>query len=232
MQSSNNVPATASPQPETILKWLQQEMGYQNATSVDSLRKICRGNMIPVWSFLLERVKSEKTNEAIRRNFVIHGTTIPSPSPKPDQSVEVSSVKEQAPPKTPKSRDGTPGKTQSQSQRVGARGRVAASSRNVSKSSEVVPEREKEKEKEGVQSQSEGVEDSREAAMRDRDAAMGEVGRLRVTIERLVKEIKSRMADVSKEEGERQRGLDDRANSRSANRILCVCVCVFVLIAL
>lgn len=210
MQSTNAPQAQA----ETILKWLQQEMGYQNAPSVESLRKICRGNMIPVWNFLLERVKSEKTNEAIRRNFVIHGTTIPSPSvPKPDQSVEVKEIgvesKREAPkerPKTPKSerRDGTPTKGAAR----GGRGRVP--SRNLGKE---LPEKEKEVDR---ALQTEGAEDSREAAMRDRDVAMGEVGRLRVTIERLVKDIKSRMMDVTKEEGERQRGLDDRSNSRSA----------------
>lgn len=29
--------------------------------------------MIPVWSFLLKRVKSEKTVENIRRNILVHG---------------------------------------------------------------------------------------------------------------------------------------------------------------
>ncbi|KAL5723269.1 hypothetical protein ACHQM5_006686 [Ranunculus cassubicifolius] len=64
-------------QPEAILEWLQKEMGYRPQTtpyissnkssassplpSIDSLRKICRGNMVPVWNFLLQRVKSEKT---------------------------------------------------------------------------------------------------------------------------------------------------------------------------
>lgn len=62
-------------QPEAILEWLQKEMGYRplgpyNASSkaaaspsIDSLRKICRGNMIPVWNFLLNRVKSEEEGE-------------------------------------------------------------------------------------------------------------------------------------------------------------------------
>ncbi|XP_024384467.1 AUGMIN subunit 5 isoform X1 [Physcomitrium patens] len=209
-------------QAETILKWLQQEMGYQNPPSVDSLRKICRGNMIPVWNFLLERVKSEKTNEAIRRNFVIHGTTIPSTSIPKDEILEakdgVADSKKEFPkdrPKTPKNdrevsrRDGTPVKSTVARER---RGRTPA--RNLAKD---LPEKEKEVDR---LLQSEGAEDSREMAMRDRDVAMGEVGRLRVAIERLVKEIKSRMADVTKEEGERQRVSDDRSNSRHKQVLL------------
>ncbi|KAF5961435.1 hypothetical protein HYC85_002644 [Camellia sinensis] len=80
MQSSGSSAA----QPEAILEWLRKEMGYRplgpyNASnkaampSIDSLRKICRGNMIPVWNFLLMRVKSEKTVENIRRNILVHG---------------------------------------------------------------------------------------------------------------------------------------------------------------
>ncbi|KAL3643854.1 AUGMIN subunit 5 [Castilleja foliolosa] len=80
MQSS---PAMAA-QPEAILEWLQKEMGYRPlgpyASSAkaavpvaESLRKIYRGNMIPVWDFLLKRVKSEKTVENIRRNILVHG---------------------------------------------------------------------------------------------------------------------------------------------------------------
>ncbi|XP_075100522.1 AUGMIN subunit 5 [Nicotiana tabacum] len=73
-----------SVQPEAILEWLQKEMGYQPLGSyaasskaamptIDSLRKICRGNMLPIWNFLLNRVKSEKTVEKIRRNILVHG---------------------------------------------------------------------------------------------------------------------------------------------------------------
>ncbi|XP_051141120.1 AUGMIN subunit 5 [Andrographis paniculata] len=74
----------SAPQPEVILEWLQKEMGYRplgpyasstksSIPTADSLRKICRGNMIPVWSFLVKRVKSEKTVENIRRNILVHG---------------------------------------------------------------------------------------------------------------------------------------------------------------
>ncbi|KAK6266727.1 hypothetical protein QUC31_017564 [Theobroma cacao] len=72
-------------QPEAILEWLQKEMGYRplgpynsssnksNLPSIDSLRKICRGNMLPIWHFLLTRVKSEKTAQNIRKNITVHG---------------------------------------------------------------------------------------------------------------------------------------------------------------
>lgn len=169
--------------------------------------------MIPVWNFLLERVKSEKTNEAIRRNFVIHGTTIPSTSVAIPEILEVKDGAAQDRPKTPKSereglrREGSLVKTPGRERR----GRVPA--RSLAKE---LPEKEKEVDR---ALQSEGAEDSREAAMRDRDVAMGEVGRRRVTIERLVKEIKSRMMDVTKEEGERQRGLDDRSDSRYVHSV-------------
>ncbi|XP_031489847.1 AUGMIN subunit 5 [Nymphaea colorata] len=65
-----------TPTPEAILEWLQKEMGYRYLAplpSPENLQKICRGNMIPVWSFLLRRVKSEKTVRNIRRNILVHG---------------------------------------------------------------------------------------------------------------------------------------------------------------
>ncbi|CDP02345.1 unnamed protein product [Coffea canephora] len=87
MQASTSSAA----QPEAILDWLQKEMGYRplgpysssakpasSTPTPDSLRKICRGNMIPVWNFLLKRVKSEKTVDNIRRNILVHGGTASS----------------------------------------------------------------------------------------------------------------------------------------------------------
>ncbi|KAI8020126.1 AUGMIN subunit 5 [Camellia lanceoleosa] len=71
---------------EAILEWLQKEMGYRplghyvasnkaaSQLSIDSIRKVCRGNMIPVWNFLAKRVKSDKTVENLRRNILVfHG---------------------------------------------------------------------------------------------------------------------------------------------------------------
>ncbi|KAH0908488.1 hypothetical protein HID58_031809 [Brassica napus] len=69
--------SSSAPSPEAILEWLHKEMGYRSkshAPSVDSVRKICRGNMIPLWGFLINRAKSEKTVEIIRRNITVHGS--------------------------------------------------------------------------------------------------------------------------------------------------------------
>ncbi|KAI4389002.1 hypothetical protein MLD38_001273 [Melastoma candidum] len=71
-----------SVQPEAIVEWLRKEMGYRPPSlakqshagpSAETMRKICRGNMIPVFNFLVRKVKSEKTAENIRRNIVVHG---------------------------------------------------------------------------------------------------------------------------------------------------------------
>ncbi|KAI7749441.1 hypothetical protein M8C21_000261 [Ambrosia artemisiifolia] len=70
--------------PDAILDWLQKEMGYRplgpyiastkaSMPSPDAIRRVCRGNMIPIWNFLIKRVKSEKTVEGIRRNIMVHG---------------------------------------------------------------------------------------------------------------------------------------------------------------
>ncbi|KAM1544788.1 hypothetical protein ACFX15_044540 [Malus domestica] len=83
MQGSSH--SSAAAQPEAILQWLQKEMGYRplgpysaassksQLPSIDSMRKICRGNMIPIWNFLITRVKSENTVKNIRRNITVHG---------------------------------------------------------------------------------------------------------------------------------------------------------------
>lgn len=154
------------PHPDEILDWLHKEMGYRplgpyiasskaSMPSVDSLRRILRGNMIPVWNFLLKRVKSEKTVENIRRNILVHG----------GEGIEVESVQ--------RSRD---------------RRREIA---NVA-----------------------GGETSREAAVQEREAAEKEVERLRQVVRRQRKELKARMLEVSKEEAERKRMLDERSNYR------------------
>ncbi|XP_021739387.1 AUGMIN subunit 5-like isoform X1 [Chenopodium quinoa] len=156
MQSSTSSAMAA--QPEAILEWLQKEMGYRPAgpytgssragvgPSADAIRKVCRGNMIPVWSFLLQRVKSEKTAETIRRNIQVHGG------------------------------DG------------GGKGK------------EVGKRREKER--------------GRLEALQERDAAEKEVERLRQILRRQRKELKAKMLEVSREEAERKRMLDDRGNIR------------------
>ncbi|KAL6846617.1 hypothetical protein ACP4OV_024065 [Aristida adscensionis] len=60
--------------PDAIIEWLQDEMGYPSAPPApEQLRKICRGNMIPVWSFLLRRVRSERTVATARKNILVHG---------------------------------------------------------------------------------------------------------------------------------------------------------------
>lgn len=161
-------------QPEAILEWLQKEMGYRplgpyNASSkaaaspsIDSLRKICRGNMIPVWNFLLNRVKSEKTVEKIQRNIHVHG------------GGEVGVVEEGR-----------------------SRGR----------------RKEKEKAKLGTESLS-SVADSREVALQERDLAEKEVERLRNIVRRQRKDLRARMLEISREEAERKRMLDERSNYR------------------
>lgn len=163
------------PQPDEILDWLQKEMGYRplgpyitsskaSMPSVDSLRRILRGNMIPVWNFLLKRVKSEKTVENIRRNILVHG----------GQGIEeVEALK--------KTRD--------------------------------------RRRKETVTNLG-GGETSREAALHERDASDKEVEKLRQVVRRQRKELKARMLELSKEEAERKRMLDERSNYRCSN----VCV--------
>ncbi|KMT18690.1 hypothetical protein BVRB_2g028150 isoform B [Beta vulgaris subsp. vulgaris] len=159
MQSSTSSAMAA--QPEAILEWLQKEMGYRPVgpytgtsragvgPSVDAIRRVCRGNMIPVWNFLLQRVKSEKTAETIRRNILVHGGG-----------------------------DGGGG----------------------GKGKEVGKRREKER--------------GKSEALQEREVAEREVERLRQTLRRQRKELKAKMLEVSREEAERKRMLDDRANLR------------------
>ncbi|KAG8366977.1 hypothetical protein BUALT_Bualt16G0024500 [Buddleja alternifolia] len=159
MQSSSGTAA----QPEAISEWLQKEMGYRPlgpyassakaaVPTADSIRKICRGNMIPVWSFLLKRVKSDKTVENIRRNIIVHGA-----------------------------------------------GDVDKGRR---------------KERVGVGKEESSSSSSREMALQERELAEKEVEKLRQIVRRQRKELKARMIDVSREEAERKRMLDERSNYR------------------
>ncbi|XP_028804303.1 AUGMIN subunit 5 [Neltuma alba] len=164
-------------QPEAILEWLQMEMGYRplsqygassksHLPSVESFRKICRGNMIPVWNFLITRVKSEKTVENIRRNIAVHGDA--------DHGGSVSSLV-------------SAGKEEGRS---------------------------KGRKKEKILAESSSAAETREAALQERDLAEKEVERLRNIVRRQRKDLRARMLEVSREEAERKRMLDERANYR------------------
>lgn len=66
----------SAPRAEAILEWLQKEMAYPGPLPQPELiQKVCRGNMIPVWSFLLQRVRSERTVGTLRRNILVHGVS-------------------------------------------------------------------------------------------------------------------------------------------------------------
>jgi len=216
-------------QAEAILVWLQQEMGYTAVPSAEALGKICRGNMIPVWKFLVERVKAEKTVEEIRRNIHVHGSSISTTTAAASAGVGVGGVssrkeesqedrpKSQERPRTPKgeressSREGTTThgpKTPVRERRVrDGKGRA----RMVPPSSREMGTTDKDKEMERMLPE---PEDSKEKILREREAAASEVARMRQTIDRLLKDIKSRMLDLSKEEAERQRVQDEKSNLR------------------
>lgn len=180
MQSS----ASSMAQPEAILEWLRKEMGYRplgpytsstkaaSTPTPDSLRKICRGNMIPVWNFLITRVKSEKTVENIRRNILVHG--------------------------------GTGGNGENDS---------TAPSADVARSTKGTPAMRRKEKKDSFVSGLE-KENSREIALQERELAEREVEKLRQIVRRQRKDLKARMLEVSREEAERKRMLDERANYR------------------
>ncbi|XP_057757859.1 AUGMIN subunit 5 [Arachis stenosperma] len=168
--SSSSAAATAAT-PEAILEWLHKEMGYRplagvtagksHLPSVESLRRICRGNMIPVWNFLITRAKSEKTVQNIRRNITVHGGD----------------------------GRGGGGREEGKGKAGGAGGRR----------------------KERI---SGGEAETREAALQEREAAEKEVERLRNAVRRQRKDLRARMLEVSREETERKRMLDERSNYR------------------
>ncbi|KFK33818.1 hypothetical protein AALP_AA5G064300 [Arabis alpina] len=166
--------SSSSPTPEAILEWLQNEMGYRSlgpskshVPSVDAIRKICRGNMIPIWNFLINRAKSDKTVESIRRNVTVHGGSSSTDAVKEESSKGKSRRKDKA---------------------------VAGTSLS-------------------------SVE-SREAALHEREFAAKEVERLRNVVRRQRKDLKARMLEVSREEAERKRMLDERANYRHKQAML------------
>ncbi|XWS47511.1 hypothetical protein CRYUN_Cryun14cG0158600 [Craigia yunnanensis] len=182
MQSSNV-------QPEAILEWLQKEMVYRplgpynsssnksNLPSIDLLRKICRGNMLPIWHFLLTRVKSEKTVQNIQKNITVHGGTASSGGA------------------------GRGGNSESGGNLMKEEGRSKGGGRRKEK---VV----------GGGGDGSSAAEIRDVAIREREAAAKEVERLRNTVRRQRKDLKARMLEVSREEAERKRMLDERANYR------------------
>ncbi|XP_027928495.1 AUGMIN subunit 5 [Vigna unguiculata] len=164
--------ASSSPSsPEAILEWLHKEMGYRplgtyaagksHLPSVESIRRICRGNMIPVWDFLVTRAKSEKTVRNIRRNITVHGG------------------------------DGG-GEAKEEVRGKGAR----------------------KKERALIAGEGSETATTREAALQERDLAAKEVERLRNIVRRRRKDLRAKMLEVSREETERKRMLDERANYR------------------
>ncbi|KAI3713120.1 hypothetical protein L1987_71692 [Smallanthus sonchifolius] len=170
--------------PDAILDWLQKEMGYRplgpyiasskaSMPSSDAIRRVCRGNMIPVWNFLLKIVKSEKTVESIRRNILVHGEK--------DNAAAAAAVS---------------GGDTAKGGEVGRRSRGG---------------RKKEK---AVGNLISGDSNSRETALQERELAEKEVERLRHMVRRQRRELKARMLEVSREEAERKRMLDERSNYR------------------
>ncbi|GLJ21418.1 hypothetical protein SUGI_0394400 [Cryptomeria japonica] len=190
-------PSGGVPQPEAILEWLQQEMGYRPQgqylssnnplPSPEDLKKICRGNMLPVWNFLLQRVKSEKTVEKIKRNVLVHG--------RPSVGAGLQET----------SRNNVRVKEEE----VKSKGRRRFDGKNKGKTAEIP------KSKEVLErGQASEAYEIREKALRERDAAEKEVERLRQILQRQRKELKGRMLETSREESQRKRMLDDKSNYR------------------
>ncbi|XP_024545326.1 AUGMIN subunit 5 [Selaginella moellendorffii] len=187
--------ASAAPQAEAILAWLQEEIGYRSAgdhalPSPEALRRLCRGNMLPVWKFLVERVKSDKTVETVRRNILVHGGS----SGAAEESGDGKAREEGGAAATTKA-----GKKRGDGKFKGRGEKTPAAA----------AKEEKERESKALEG-----DDSKERALAERDSAEKEVERLKGVMARLQKDVKSRMLDLSREEGERQRVLDDKFNSR------------------
>ncbi|KAI3665807.1 hypothetical protein L6452_44442 [Arctium lappa] len=192
MQSSS--PSSVA-QPEAILDWLQKEMGYRplgpyiasskaSMPSSDAIRRVCRGNMIPIWNFLLTRVKSEKTVDSIRRNILVHGG------------------KENAAAFGGGGDGGGGG--------GGGGGEGGRRGRGGRRKEKVVGRDGGSSGGGGGGGEGGG----REAAVVERELAEKEVERLRHMVRRQRKELKARMLEVAREEAERKRMLDERSNYR------------------
>jgi hypothetical protein len=132
--------------------------------------------MIPIWGFLIKRVKSEKTVENIRKNILVHGGG-------GGESGGLVNV----------------GKDEGRSK--GGRRKEKVGGEGVGGSS---------------------TAESREVALQEREIAAKEVERLRSIVRRQRKDLRARMIEVSREEAERKRMLDERAK----NRFVCL-TCFF-----
>ncbi|KAG0627515.1 hypothetical protein M758_2G207400 [Ceratodon purpureus] len=194
----------AAPTAEAIIEWLQQEMGYRASPSAEALRRICRGNMMLVWKFLLDRVKSDQTVEKIRRNIHVHGSPVVAKRELKGEAVE-EKEKEKEKEEVVKIERSNSGKS------VRRRGDYKSRSRPGTG--------DRPKSRDGVEKVVDN-EDSIEKALRERDAAEHEVEKLRLSVQRMGKDLKSRMVDVSKEECERQRVSEEKNNSRHKQVLL------------
>lgn len=192
----------AAPTAEAIIEWLQQEMGYRASPSAEALRRICRGNMMLVWKFLLDRVKSDQTVEKIRRNIHVHGSSRVSDGGKRELKEEAGEEKE-------KEADASKIERSNSGKSVRRRGDY-----NKSRSRPGTGDRPKSREGVDHREKVADSEDSIEKALRERDAAEHEVEKLRLSVQRMGKDLKSRMLDASKEECERQRVSEEKNNSR------------------
>ncbi|KAG0447166.1 hypothetical protein HPP92_028494 [Vanilla planifolia] len=135
------------------------EMGYLvSFLPLTRSTRSAKGNMVPMWSFLLQRVRSKRTTATVRRNILVHGVAAPTKG---------------------------------------------------------VKARWWEKEKGSLDFEDGSSLEVKEVAMRERDLAEEEVVRLRNVVRRQRKELRSRMAEVEREESERKRMVDERANARS-----------------
>lgn len=192
----------AAPTAEAIIEWLQQEMGYRASPTPEALRRICRGNMMLVWKFLLDRVKSDQTVEKIRRNIHVHGSPALG---KRELKGEAGEDKEKEKEKEKELVESVKIERSNSGKSVRRRGDYKSRSRPGTG--------DRPKSRDGVEKVVDS-EDSIEKALRERDAAEHEVEKLRLSVQRMGKDLKSRMVDVSKEECERQRVSEERNTSR------------------
>ncbi|XP_076885173.1 AUGMIN subunit 5-like [Bidens hawaiensis] len=152
--------------------------------SSDAIRRVCRGNMLPVWHFLLSRVKSDKTVHTIRRNILVHGQKDHNNNNNNNNPVAVSAVGDAS----RRSRGGR--KKDNNNNNDNDNNNNNNNNNNISGSN------------------------SREVAIQEREMAEKEVERLRHMVRRQRKELKARMMEVAREEAERKRMLDERSNYR------------------